>query len=404
MKIYIMPAWYPQNENDITASFFREQAHALAERGHEITVIHIEPVSVTFIGKKPLHQRRVWQDDAVRTIFHKVIIPFPAKLGDIQDRYISEVFCDIIGKQIAEDEEQGEKRPDILHAHVSHSCAFYCLLAAKRLSVPLVVTEHYSGLLLGTATPREYQRVKETIEGADAFIFVGTNFQREVCEKLKINRKTYVIPNMLPDAKEKNSKVSGQHDPFTYLAACHLTENKSIDLLIKAFHQAFSQGERVQLLIAGDGNEREKLEKLAVDLRETNRVHFLGRYSREESEGIFSKADVFVLTSRVETFGIVYIEAMQQGLPCIGTKGQGAEDIITPENGILVEYGDDTALEKAMIRIKNEYCSYDRERISEMCRMSYSPSFVSSKIVDVYQRIGGSKTLCDSGCVPSEKA
>lgn len=403
MKIYIIPAWYPQNNEDIHASFFREQAHALQNRGHDVTVIHIEPVSVTYVGKKPFHQKRVWQDGAVRTIFHKVIIPFPAKLGRIQDKYISEVFCDIIGKQIAEDEEQGLKRPDILHAHVSHSCAFYCLLAAKCLSVPLVVTEHYSGLLLGTATPREYQRVTETIEGADAFIFVGTNFQREICEKLKINRKTYVIPNMLPDAKEKNSKVFEQHDPFTFLSACHLTENKSIDLLIRAFHNSFSRDDRVQLLIAGDGRERERLEKLTADLQETERIHFLGRYSREESEQIYSRADVFALTSKIETFGIVYIEAMQQGLPCIGTKGQGAEDIITHENGILVEYGDIVALGNAMISIKKDYCSFDREQISKQCRMRFSTSVVSDEIEKVYQRIGTGGSLCNSGCMPPKK-
>ena len=46
MNIYIIPAWYPQNQGDITASFFREQAHALSQRGHNVTVIHIEPLSV----------------------------------------------------------------------------------------------------------------------------------------------------------------------------------------------------------------------------------------------------------------------------------------------------------------------------------------------------------------------
>lgn len=83
MNLYIIPAWYPQNDDDVTAIFFREQAHALAERGHNVTVIHIEPVSVTQCLSKKWHSERVWQDGNVRTIFHKVIIPIPAKLGKV---------------------------------------------------------------------------------------------------------------------------------------------------------------------------------------------------------------------------------------------------------------------------------------------------------------------------------
>ncbi len=86
MNLYIIPAWYPQNGDDVVGIFFREQAHALSERGHNVTVIHIEPLSVTKIGSVPYHSERVWQDGNVRTIFYREIIPIPAKLGQIQDK------------------------------------------------------------------------------------------------------------------------------------------------------------------------------------------------------------------------------------------------------------------------------------------------------------------------------
>lgn len=95
---------------------------------------------------------------------------------------------------------------------------------------------------------------------------------------------------------------------------------------------------------------------------------------------------MFALTSKVETFGIVYIEAMQQGLPCIGTKGQGAEDIITPENGLLVEYGDVDALGNAMKRIRSNYKLYNRCVIADTCKMEFSSSGISDRIGMVYDR------------------
>ena len=106
MNIYIVPAWYPQNDADITASFVREQAHALAQRGHSVTVIHIEPLSVTRVVSKKWHSKTIWQDSNVRTIFHKVIVPIPAKLGKFQDKYISNLFYKIIEEQIKEDKER----------------------------------------------------------------------------------------------------------------------------------------------------------------------------------------------------------------------------------------------------------------------------------------------------------
>ena len=137
MKIYIIPAWYPSSESDLNGIFVRQQAHALADKGHDVTVIHIEPVSFSRLLRQPKHDIRLWQDGNVRTIFHKVIIPVPGKFADAQDKYISKLFYKIIRDQIEKDKAEGWSAPDILHAHVSHSCAYYCLYAKEKLNIPL---------------------------------------------------------------------------------------------------------------------------------------------------------------------------------------------------------------------------------------------------------------------------
>ena len=354
MNLYIIPSWYPKNSDDIGYCFFREQVHALADRGHNVTVIHITPVSCTQIFREPMCQRREWQDGNVRTIFYKIIIPIPSKLSKIQNWYISRKFTHIIGEQIKKDIQQGHQVPDIIHAHVSHSCGYYCLMASKKFKLPLVVTEHYSGLLLGTASKEDYERVKSTILEANAFIFVGSNFQKSVCNGLKIQKKTYVIPNMIDKSlfpvnlknKDKtklyinNHKYEKNYDCFIFLCACHLKEHKGVANVIKSFHIAFTNYKNIRLIIAGDGKERNTLEQLTKDLGETSRISFIGKYKRNDVSKIFEKADAFVLVSKVEPFGVVYIEALMCGLPCIGTIGQGAEDIIDDSNGIKVQYGD----------------------------------------------------------------
>ena len=382
MKIYIIPAWYPSNERDLNGIFVRQQAHALADNGHDVTVIHIEPLSFTKLLRQLKHDIRLWQDGNVRTIFHKVIIPIPGKLADTQDKYISKLFYKIIQDQIEKDKAEGLNAPDVLHAHVSHSCAYYCLYAKEKLNIPLVVTEHYSGLLLGTASKREYRRVHNTIENADAFIFVGSNFQRTLCNKLDIHKETYVIPNMIDTSAFEIKNTENRC--FTFLTACHLKKHKSVDLVVTAFHQAFDSSFPVKLIIAGDGDERKNLESLIARYNEENRISLFGRYSREQAKKLFSNSDAFVLTSKVEPFGIVYIEALASGLPCIGTKGQGADDIIDDTNGYLVKYGKIDELAQKMKELYFNKSRYTSATIRQKCIDLFSSDSVCRRIEKIY--------------------
>lgn len=386
MNIYIIPAWYYDNTCHVTTCFFREQAHALANQGHNVTVITIKLISVKKIFKKKLHDERFWQDGNVRTFYHQIIIPVPSKINKIHEWYIKILYYKIINKQIQNDIKSNLPPPDLIHSHISHSCAYYCLYTAKKMNLPIVVTEHFSGLLTKNVSIRELERVKETIIKSNAFIFVGSNFQKEVCRRLKISKTTYVIPNML-DVSRFNIEIPKQTNQFTFLTACSLKPNKSVDKVIIAFHNAFKDEKNVKLIISGYGIEFEKLKKLAIDLEEQSRITFTGKYSREETSSIFSQADVFVLTSQIETFGIVYIEAMMFGIPCIGTKGQGAEDIIDNTNGIKVQYGNIQQLIEAMKSIKNNYNQYSKETIRKNCINKFSNDHVCTEIQKIYNSV-----------------
>lgn len=383
MNIYVITPWYPQEEGDLYGIFVREQAHALAERGHRVTVFRVDPLSVTHAFQKPWHGERVWQDGDVRTIFHEVIIPVPAKLDKIQDAYISNVFYKILKKQIERDEAAGFGKPDVLHTHVSHSCAYYCLEAAKKLSIPLVVTEHYSGLLLGTASDREYCRVRKTIEQSEAFIYVGKRFQHTLNQRLGIDKQTYVVPNLFdPDVFSLKDRAGTEK--FTFLTACHLTANKSVDNVILALHKVFPDVQDVRLVIAGDGAEMDHLKALVTELGEKDRVEFFGSYSREQAGELFANADAFVLTSKVETFGIVYLEALASGVPCIGTAGQGADDIIDDTNGFRVTYDDVDELAARMRDLYENRGSYHPQALREDCVARFGKEVICKEIEKVY--------------------
>ena len=99
------------------------------------------------------------------------------------------------------------------------------------------------------------------------------------------------------------------------------------------------------------------------------------------------KADAFVLPSRYETFGVVYIEALASGTPVIGTFNGGAEDIITHDNGYIVDIDDIDSLASAMKDITINKEKFVPEKLREDCFKRYSPDIIVEKIISVYEDI-----------------
>jgi phosphatidylinositol alpha-1,6-mannosyltransferase len=101
---------------------------------------------------------------------------------------------------------------------------------------------------------------------------------------------------------------------------------KHVDSLLGAMQAAPLASAR--LTVVGDGPRRSALERLAIDLGVTDRVSFSGRVDDETLQRLYCDSDLFVLPSTGEGFGLVYVEAMAHGLPCIGAHGCGTEDAI----------------------------------------------------------------------------
>ena len=116
---------------------------------------------------------------------------------------------------------------------------------------------------------------------------------------------------------------------------------KGIDTLLNAIHLSQTSGVRVTLDIVGWGDDAERLKSLASSLGIQKAVHFRGAVSDETLQQLFSESDVFAMPSKKEGFGIVFVEAMAAGLPCIGANHGGVPDVIKHgETGFLIEYGD----------------------------------------------------------------
>jgi glycosyltransferase involved in cell wall biosynthesis len=160
-----------------------------------------------------------------------------------------------------------------------------------------------------------------------------------------------VLPNPSPrlpplPAREELRRRYGMHGP-TFAFAGRLTPQKSLDVALDAL--ALADG--TSLVVAGEGGERESLERRARELGIDERVRFLGPLSREDVLGLFVAADAVLLSSAWENHPHALVEARAVGTPVVATAVGGvAEIVVDGVNGLLVPAGDSRALAGAMVR------------------------------------------------------
>jgi glycosyltransferase involved in cell wall biosynthesis len=136
---------------------------------------------------------------------------------------------------------------------------------------------------------------------------------------------------------------------FLLGAVGRLSEEKGFDLLIRAVHVLVRQGIDVGLVIAGQGRQREPLERLISDLGLRDRVRLAGFQS--DLRPLYEAMDLFVLSSVREGLPNVVLEAMALELPVVATRVAGVPRLIADgENGLLVDIGDQAALVGAIER------------------------------------------------------
>lgn len=143
-----------------------------------------------------------------------------------------------------------------------------------------------------------------------------------------------------------------------------LIERKYPDKTVDAVNSACEGGNYI-LNIIGEGSMKSKLEAKVAEIGASDKIHLLGRMPRENIIPVLDKSDVFILISRQEVFGLVYIEAMARGCIVIASRGEGMEGVINDGvNGFLCEAGNADELTSIINLIQNLSCE-ERRKISD---------------------------------------
>lgn len=194
---------------------------------------------------------------------------------------------------------------------------------------------------------------RRALKGAWRVLCVSEFTRGELLKNIKLDpARVVVVPNALDpglDADGVDSAAITTTQPVI-LTVSRLSASdryKGIDHLIEAMPAILAEAPGTKLRIVGRGDDRPRLQQLTRDLRLEAAVEFAGYVDDRQLRHEFARCSVFALPSQKEGFGLVYLEAMAHGKPCIAADSGGAPEVISPESGVLVPYGNVPAIAAA---------------------------------------------------------
>ena len=384
MFILILASGYPTPKYGGNGIFEFDQAKALAQAGCKVVYAAVD--------LRSLRRWRKWgcehfYKDGVEV--YAVNIPLGRVPHSVLKR-VGQIGLKHLYRRIIKD--HGE--PDVVHAHFFAMAEIALALKPLVSMAKFIMTEHSSFLAGEYSLYPQWikQNAKSVYKAYDNVICVSHNLSGRLQAYFGIN--SVVVYNML-DSLFLNSwfaiRPINFEKIFSFVFIGSLIPRKSPIECIKAFYSAFneknflmSDGRNITLELIGNGSLFSECERLIAELGISRNVVLHGFQTRDKIAEILRRSDCFVLPSKLETFGVVYIEAMACGLPVIATRCGGPESFVNEDNGVLIPVDEEGALISAFREMAANIGRYNKKEIASMASDNFSPEAIADKLVDVY--------------------
>ncbi|MDT8858815.1 glycosyltransferase [Alkalihalobacillus sp. MEB130] len=240
------------------------------------------------------------------------------------------------------------RRYDVVHAHYVFPTGMLALLFKKWFKTRMVVTAHGGDInRMAKKSPRIKQWTTKILQEADHVITVGQDLHREIHDEYQIPKEKLSVINMgvnLTVFQEHEvceaRQVLGIKDtemPIVFVG--NIIREKGIMELLEAYKILKAENDNLSLYLVGNAklaSFKMEVEQYVKD-HQLQDVHLHPAVPQSEVAIWMSAADVFVLPSHMEGFGLVAVEAMACGTPVVGTKVGGLQTLLADDHGVLVE-------------------------------------------------------------------
>src|SRR5918911_556182 len=359
----------------------------LARRGHEIHFISYAPPMR--LGDGAARKQRIH--------FHAVdMLSYPLfEYPPYTDALASRLF------QIAEAE-----RLDVLHMHYAIPHAVSAYLAREMLRptryVPVVTTLHGTDITLVGRDPSFLPITRFGIEQSDAVTAISNYLREATRETFGVTKPIEVIYNFIDSdyyRRAPNETLRRTIAPRGERIILHISTFRPIKRIMDCIEVmarmreltgGASKPAGVKLVMCGDGPERAEAEQLAARLGVAEDVQFVGKQPQSEIRDFLSVADLFLLPSQSESFGLSALEAMACNVPVIATRVGGVPEVVEDGGcGFLFDIGDAVGMAEAALRLLNDEALHSRfgERGREIAVTRFTTDEIIPQYETLYEKI-----------------
>lgn len=281
-------------------------------------------------------------------------------------------------------------KPAIVHVHIPWKAGIIANYWKKKFGLPFIVSEHhgiYNEILPDNFYTRgiTFQKTCMSIfSNAEKVITVSKSLGDEIKQLVAIDN--VVIPNVVDTSKFYFRNRSGALGKFRFVHVSNMYPIKNVEKIIDAFVRLYQMDPEIELLLIGANRNRVKKQIQNAKLPE-GAIQLKGEIPYEQVAEYISEAHCFILFSLWETQSCVALESLCAGRPVITSRVGGVKELITAQNGLLVEADDEDGLLVAMQSIKQNYNQYHLEQIARDAKEAYSYETVGKKFLWLYNQL-----------------
>lgn len=280
---------------------------------------------------------------------------------------------------------------DVVHAHyaVPHASASIMasqILETMGLRLPVVTTLHGTDITLVGKESSYAPVVTFSINKSDAVTTVSESLRTDTLDQFNIKRDIEVVPNFVDFERFKRSnrihfkKAICPQDEKLIVHVSNFRKVKRVEDVVAVF-KGIRNVVPAKLLLVGDGPERTRIEQKCREMGTCEDIRFLGKL--EAVDEVLSIADLFIMPSEKESFGLAALEAMACKVPVIASNTGGLPELVTADSGLLSDVGDVERMTQNALHILDEK---NHGRFEEGA-FSRSQAFRPENIVPMYESI-----------------
>lgn len=348
-----------------------ELGKALAKKGHEIHFItYSQPVRLGSFREN--------------IFYHEVAVSdYPLFEYQPYETELTSKMVDVVKYE----------KLDLLHVHyaIPHASAAFMakqILQSQGISIPYITTLHGTDITLVGKDPSFEPVITFCINQSDAVTAVSESLKKDTYAHFNTTREIHVIPNFIAPNMEPSaisSEVRRKYARDGEKILCHVSnfrKVKRVEDVVRIFAEV-NKEQKSKLILAGDGPERYSVEKLVRDLGICDRVIFLGKV--RDTAHVLEIADLFLLPSETESFGLAALEAMAVSVPVISSNTGGIPEVnIHGVTGYLSNVGDVDEMAKNALKILKDEETLNTFKVNALKR---AHDFDLEKILPMYEKI-----------------